>query len=85
MKLTSSCVCDERMNGRTDEQTNRQTDKRTKGQKDKRTNGQTDKRKISPFYRTSSPTGAAAQKAKKSPFSAMSMTDQNQDEKEDES
>ena len=32
------------------------------GQTDGQTNGRTDGRKISPFYRTSSPTGAAAQK-----------------------
>ena len=30
------------------------------GRMDGRTDGQTDKRKISPFYRTSSPIGAAA-------------------------
>ena len=38
------------------------TNKRTDGQTDGRTDGQTDKWKISPFYRTSSPIGAAAQK-----------------------
>ena len=32
---------------------------------DGRTNGRTDERKISPFYRTSSPIGAAAQKNRK--------------------
>ena len=35
------------------------------GRTDVRTNGRTDERKISPFYRTSSPIGAAAQKGGK--------------------
>ena len=52
------------MDGRTDKRTDRQTDGRTDGrtdgQMDVRTNGQTNRRKFSPFYRTSSPIGAAA-------------------------
>ena len=41
--------------------TDRWTDGRTDGQTDRWMDGQTDGWKISPFYRTSSPIGAAAQ------------------------
>ena len=39
-----------------------QMDGRMDGRTDGRTDGQTNERKISPFYRTSSPIGAVAQK-----------------------
>ena len=57
-------LTDERTDGRTDGQTDGQTDGWTDGQTDGRTDGRMDKRtdgrKISPFYRTLSPIGAAA-------------------------
>ena len=51
---------DGRMDGRTDGWTEGQTDRRTDGQMDGRTDGQMDGQKIFPFYRTLSPTVAAA-------------------------
>ena len=48
-------------------------DVRTYGRTDVRTDGRTDGRNFSPFYRTSSPVGAAAQKGKENDLTLFTL------------